>query len=209
MRTLTVLLFALVLTASAATVTFQPYPSLGKDAHVFELTPDTNYGDLALINCGSASGDRYTIYIEFTELNDPQYQDATVYSATLSLYVRRVEGSSAYQFVGAAVGSSWDEGTITWNNKPGPIAGSGTYHNYPSGAGWIDIDITTWVQNWLDGTWTNNGVYFRAYSGGDDQYMSSRSSDYTTDPTLRPKLVLDYSGVAVEETTWGEIKAEF
>ncbi|MCD4733615.1 DNRLRE domain-containing protein [bacterium] len=207
MRTLTVLLFALVLTASAATVTFQPDPSLGKDAHVFSLTPDSNHGDLSFCNWGTVAGYWYTTYIEFTELNDFQYQGATVYSATLFLYVRAWSGDSSNQFVGAAVHSYWDEDTITWNNRPGPISGSGTYHNYPAADGWMSVDITDWVRNWLDGTWTNNGFYFRVHSGGDGQWNSVRSSDYTTDPSLRPALVMSYSGVAVEEATWGQIKA--
>jgi len=205
MRTITLLLLALVLVAGATTVTFQPYPALGKDALISKNYPDRNYGDHAGLLWGYGSGEWQT-FIEFIGLNDTQYQGATVTSAILSLYVHTVNGTTSDSFLCIPQDSSWDESTITWNNSPISIAGSAIVQYYPAGAGWIDIDITTFVQNWLDGIWTNNGfVIFNQSTTSSN--LNTHSSDYTADTSLRPKLVMEYSGSAVEEATWGQVKA--
>jgi len=212
MRTITLLLLALVLVAGAATVTFQPDPTLGKDALVSNNYPNRNYGDHTGLHRGYGSGSsQWRTYIEFTELNDPQYQGATVTSAILSLYVYDMNGDTTDAYFCFPLNSSWDESTITWNNVPTSIGSAAILQNYPSGIGWIDIDITAWVPNWLDGTWTNNGCYLRNHNGSSitNDIMTTHSSDYTDDSSLRPKLVMEYSGSAVEEATWGQIKATF
>ncbi len=208
MRTITLLLLALVLVAGAATVTFQPDPTLGKDASVFDDNPDSNYGDSTTLVWGYGSNVSRG-YIEFVELNGPQYQGATVTSAILSLYVYAMNGDTSNAFWVTPCYSSWNESTITWNNRPAGTSPS-YFCNYPSGNGWIDMDITAIVQQWLDGTKPHYGMYMTNHTTShDNDYLNTRSSDYTADSTLRPKLVLEYYGAAIEEATWGQIKATF
>ncbi len=208
MRAITLLLLALVLVAGADTVTFQPDGAVGKDASVFDNTPNSNYGASPTLAWGYGSNQSET-YIAFNELNDSQYQGATVNSAILSLYVYSMGGDVTDIFYVKPVGSTWDESTITWNNRPTLFSAS-ISQNYPPGTGWLSVNITAWVQNWLDGAWTNNGLFFYNSTGSTtNDYMNVRSSDYTADSSLRPKLVLDYTPSAIEEATWGEIKAAF
>ena len=79
--------------------------------------------------------------------------------------------------------------------------------DYPAGTGWVELDVTAYVQNWLDGTWNNHGfVLFD--SDGTTEYMYMYSSDYLDVPAWRPKLTLDYTaGPAIEESTRGQLKA--
>ncbi len=210
MRTLTLLLLALVLVVGAATVTFQPDATVGKDAPCTKNDDGDqgrNFGNSPTMGCGSFHSHFYDeycrAYIEFTELNDSAYQGATVASASLWLYVYSTESVGSAHYLGV-VDSEWDEDTITYNNSPGLITGSVFYSC--GNNSWLEVDVTGYVQKWLDGTWENYG--FVATEDGTYR-LWCYSSDYTGDPTRHPKLVLNYSGAAVEEATWGEIKATF
>ncbi len=205
MRAITLLLLALVLVAGAATIILQPGPSVGKDSYATDTTPNDNYGGMEQMFCGHVDSlGAWAAFVEFDELNDSQYQGATVNEATLSLWVYDVDNPGQFQL--GACSTAWNEYAITWNNMPSYHASA--FYDYPTANGYIQFDITSWVQNWLDGTWNNNGLGFFDNSGAYET-ISFRSSDYTADPVLRPKLVMHYSAAAVEETTWGEIKATF
>ncbi len=204
MRTLTVLLLVLVSFVIAETVTFQPDADVGKDTFVFNGNPDTNYGDATYTAWGRNNGSgvgRGNTYIEFVGLNESQYQGITVNSASLCWYLYHIDGNGDYG-VGVCE-TSWNEDTITWRTMVGVIESFSK--PFPTDTGWVVIDVTDYVQNWLDGTWDNYG--FCLHDCLSFACTEAYSSDYTDDPTLRPKLILDYSGAAIEETTWGEIKA--
>ncbi len=201
MRAITLLLLVFVLVAGAATVTLQPDGAVGKDTYTYSHYPGDNYGGSENLHCGTNGSISWATFIEFAGLNDSQYQGATVTLALL--YLNVYSHGSAGQFQVGACSSHWDEYTLTWNNMP--AVHESFFANYPSDTGWYILDVTTYVQNWLDGTWTNQG--FALYDNDGDEHASSYSSDYTSDPNLRPALYLEYSGAAVEEATWGEIKA--
>lgn len=202
MRTLTVLLLVLVLVAGAETVTFQPDATVGKDAKVCDAFPNVNYGGSNTLDVGELDYNHYASYIEFTELNDYQYNGATVNQASFHIYGIWMDGSGQYRI--GPCDAPWEEDTITWNTKVGVYTAISV--DYPSEAGEVIYDVTAWVQNWLDGTWDNNGFSIFDNSGY-DQWVAFGSSDGGWAEC--PKLILDYSGAAVEETTWGEIKASF
>ena len=207
MRSLMFALLTMIMVSSAATVTFQPDAAVGKDTITWKYYPNSNFGTFEAIEWGTLANPDDTIhgFIEFTELNDAQYQGVIVTSAIIHFYAFAVDGAGQpYQY--GPCNAPWEENTLTWNTMPG------THETititYPSSTGWISYDITAWVQNWLDGTWNNNGLAF-INNEGTNQYICARSSDYAVDPSLRPKLVLDYNSSALEENTWGEIKALF
>jgi hypothetical protein len=58
---------------------------------------------------------------------------------------------------------------------------------------WVTWDITGFVLSWQDGSMVNNGVLSRALG----QYLRTNcySSEYATDTSLRPMLVIDYTPV--------------
>lgn len=62
--------------------------------------------------------------------------------------------------------------------------------SYPPVPGWIEFDVTAIVQNWLLSSQPNYG--FRIYGQSENKIVAS---EYTTDPTLRPELVLDLAYV--------------
>lgn len=206
MRAISVLLFVLlfVVSATATLMYFQPNGAAGKDSYTTDTTPNDNYGGVEQIFCGHVNGlGAWAAFIEFDGLDDSQYQGATVNEATLSLWVYDVDNPGQFQL--GACSSAWNEYAITWNNMP-------SYHatvflDYPTDLGFMQFDVTDWVQNWLDGTWANNGLGFFDNTGTYET-ISFRSSDYSNS-AVRPVLMLNYSGSAIEESTWGQIKATF
>lgn len=86
------------------------------------------------------------------------------------------------------VTSSWTEST-KWSGKPS-YANLGTI-SAPASNNWYEIDVTSLYNSWQDGTYVNHGIQLRPTSVNAKMTVF-RSSDYTTDVTLRPKLVVKY-----------------
>lgn len=85
-----------------------------------------------------------------------------------------------------AITSGWDEVT-------GWVGTLGTQYftttPVPPKSGEFVLDITELYNKWQSGTLTNYGLVFKPL-GVNHQFNEFRSSDYTVDPTLRPKLVI-------------------
>ena len=64
---------------------------------------------------------------------------------------------------------------------------------------WMHFDITSTVWGWHNGTSTNHGLLLRGVIPDDlaNTEFSFRSSEYTTDVTLRPYITIEY-GLPVE-----------
>jgi phosphodiesterase/alkaline phosphatase D-like protein len=90
------------------------------------------------------------------------------------------------------VTSSWTEGGVTWNNPP-TANGTAEATTAVGSTGWKSWTITDLVADWHDGTVTNYGVQVKKSSGSPPDNVQFHSSDYTTDTTRRPKLVVDYT----------------
>lgn len=65
----------------------------------------------------------------------------------------------------------------------------------PDQIGWVEFDLTRLVQQWHTGQRDNLGVYI--HSDGYWDYFSAHSSEYASDASLRPQLVIDYAPMAV------------
>lgn len=184
----------------------QPDAAAGKDALVHMDYPDENFGDLIdLITGVTATQAAVRSFIEFTELNDPQYQGATVTSAYLALYCRDHYGSGLF-FI-ASADAYWEEDVITWNNAPSWVSGSQLPADFPSAAGWINFDVTGIVQSWLDGSVPNNGFILFA-DGVLEQWMTVCSSDWSSVEEA-PKLIVAYEPLGLSQTTWAGVKGSY
>jgi parallel beta-helix repeat protein len=106
------------------------------DAHVLRLAPRTNLGERPSLAVDAAPLARS--YLRFAL---PQTFEPTA-SATLRIHLTK--GSSAGVQV-YSTGRTWEEGSITFSNAPGPsklVGSSG-----PLGRGWANIDITPVVED--------------------------------------------------------------
>ena len=88
------------------------------------------------------------------------------------------------------VTSPWDELTVTWNNFQDaydPLVEGSFSNGGPSYAGPLNVDLTNLVQEWISGTFPNDGILLEQ-SG--TQYSNYWTSEYLQ--SLRPKLSFCY-----------------
>ena len=102
----------------------------------------------------------------------------------------------------------WDEDTVTYDTMP-------AYDTYVYDTAYLDgIDsyiywnITDLVAEWFYGYYPNHGLLITNDYQIMDDWPSLASSDHA-EADWRPKLVIDYhpTGSAVEEASWGAVKA--
>jgi len=178
--------------ATTQYVTLQP-GSEGKDDYTSTALPNSNYGTYALFYVGTFStSDYYRAYLQFDLSTIPT--DARLTDADLSLYQYSSVGSGNFQIGLYKVTSDWQENTITNNLQPNSSSETEAICTVYTGAtSWRSWDIDNLVQGWLDGSINNQGMLLKSTN----EALSAigiyfRSSDYTTDTTKCPKLVISY-----------------
>jgi hypothetical protein len=188
------------------TLTIQPGPAAGKDAYISSLTPDFNYASNEYLSIGqsifSTLGfnrvkfilESYFLraYLQFdlSELPD----NAVVVSAVLKLYQPNSIDTTGLMIDVHQVTESWEENTISWNNKPDYLTSPESTITVPiSIFGWLSWDITSLVQGWANGSIANYGVLLKV-AGMVLEYIhiNCYSSNYAGGSTLHPKLEITY-----------------
>jgi hypothetical protein len=128
------------------------------------------YPIVGLFSLWSASGyGSWEAFASALKYNTSVLAGKTIDSAILTLEVRSMwVGYYPVDFEIGAFASSWSASSITWNS----VVASATFwtaswqsFNYPYYSGQLyDIDLTAVVQNWANGTWTNNGLILESTS---------------------------------------------
>ncbi len=195
------LLFSIGLIAQT-TITFQPNAIDGKDATTFSITPDRKAGSFQNIQseAWTFSGTPGTSrsFFEFDLSQIPA--NSTITKAYLSLYYAPQPDGDGHSTLSGSndcliqrITSDWDESLITWNNSPSTtslnqveIAQSTT-----STQDYIDIDVTTLVQDMIQNPDSSYGFMLRLETEEYYRRMVFASSDYA-DSTLHPKLEVEY-----------------
>jgi len=190
----------MVFTVSADQVILQPTLSLAKDSYICEGNPSGNYGqEEGLLISLSSSGDTMTL-ICFNELDD--YVGVTVNSAELEFYVEYI---NELIYVSAQlIDESWNEDDVTWANRPALMPGTDIDFTIPDFGCWQTLDITDYGIEWLENGVANNGFYMMYDST--TYRTATLCSGQGSDPTYAPRLILDYTPLAVETASWGAIK---
>lgn len=132
---------------------------------------------------------------------------AVVESAEMRLYCISFTGTPSGQPAYYLIEQAWDELTVTHNTDPGFWATPSILAAWPQPQSWFSVDITSFVQDWMDGSRANYGIYCTSQGCTATSVPGfwSKDSDQTD---LRPQLVVTYSLSAMEEDTWGAIKSE-
>jgi hypothetical protein len=167
------------------------------DSWITEDNPTTNYETMDSAHLQYYTQDRQLHLMDLSDIPS----GATINEAIFSFYVYQTSGTSvcaAYRII-----TDWDVSEVTYNNaKSGTswaTAGMQSGTDYAStaidssssitGAGWVELDLTELVQDWVDGTYTNRGVMLRLTTGG---HPRTRMADYATQ-SYRPKLEVNYT----------------
>ena len=168
--------------------------TLDVDAYVTDRYSDTNYGSDGYLWAGMSDGYQY-----YTFLKIPANISQTLYKimkVELLLYINLVYGGEDTLTFKSA-NASWDEGTITWNNKPDVdndfednyTTKSYTLNNDYQGA-YYAFDITQIYKQWKGGNKDNYGIRLE-WGGANNKYIKFNSSDNANN---KPKIRVTYYG---------------
>jgi len=170
------------------------------DAYISNLYPDTKYGGHELLAVGFNGGYLSTL----VKFDLSSYSGATVNNAYVQTYIYFTDDEYSNVKIGRNI-ADWSESTVTWNNRPG-FSGYISVPSVPS-SGWWEIDVTSFVQEFIGGTYDNYG--FRIGKGDSDYGYCLMYSKESIHESERPYLELNYDPVAVESESLGNIKASF
>lgn len=179
--------------APAQTVTIQPSPADGKDAHVEEVIPDTNLGPSDKIWVGEWGGGQLNrAYLQFNLSSIPT--TAVVLDAELGLYYHNSSGAQPVDIGAHKVTSVWNDGTITWNAQPTSAPIQEYVLTVPAAPtnSFVFWSIDDLVQGWSDGSIANYGVVLKDI---DETITKACKGFYASDlgtAARRPKLVVSY-----------------
>jgi hypothetical protein len=176
----------------------QPGAVNGIDTYLNENSPGTNYGTDTYVRVEKGTRDRNSLlWFDVSSLTDVKVVDAQ-----LELYMYSSEDAvSSLDISAHRVTQPWAENDATWDNRdifnfwvnPGGDynpAAEDTVFGLTNNYGWKSWNITTLVDGWADGTFSNRGVLLYATSGA-NTWKQFYSSDYFIS-TRRPRLTIEY-----------------
>lgn len=170
-------------------------PGLGdlKYAVVITDTPDVVYGANAYLKIGNIGIPlgitRSLLQFELSGLPE----NAKIMKAELKLYQFENSGMDSFTVDVHRVTESWDKFEITWNSQPNFLAQPESSSNVSVGWHyWQSWEITSLVQEWLDGSFFNYGVVLKTTNESLPKYIKCINSFSTEDPFYYPKLEVAY-----------------
>jgi len=172
------------------TITIQPGPQQGKDASVNTVAPSDNYGNYNYLSIGNYAGQISRSFLQFDLSSLPV--DVVIVDAYLKLFPTNPGDCSISLY---QVTEGWEENTITWNNQPEFLTTPEDTLTIPVIVfTWISWDITSLLQEWVDGSIDNYGIILKKdiELPMTNDLIQCYSSDSMFDPTLRPKLETTY-----------------
>jgi len=164
------------------------------DSWLYEASPNSNYGTLTETSVAGVMGSRQRAVVRFNVSGIPS--GSTINSVELKLYARRCYNPDNVNTYLLALGQSWSETTVTWNNQPS-VSGdlnvwqkftSTGYHSWQSGS---FPALKTLVQAWVNGTKSNYG-FLMEYEQGHDGDTAYYTREWGTSAE-RPKLIVNYT----------------
>jgi hypothetical protein len=162
--------------AAGWTITVRPNEAASKDAFAYQFLPTFNFdsGPFGSLLSAGATGighdTRSLVQFDLSSVNlTPAQVAAPSFHATFQIYVDSTaevgfgadpSPASPIQVDLTAVGGAtpaWSESAVTWNSQPtvtGGVASTATINGINQ---WVSFDVTSLVQQWLNGSLANNG----------------------------------------------------
>jgi hypothetical protein len=185
---LLVLLMGFGATAHADTLTLQPGPAEGKDSFYGTAYYLNNMGDSEILYTGGW-GDIYQSYLQFDVTSIPT--NATITTADLTL-TEFTTGRNQNNLKFTNISEPWLESSVSNTQHP-TATGTATQWLPMSASSSQTFSITDLVHDWVAQPQSNFGLMAEGQYHSNNHARGFRSSDYLADPTLRPKLVVEYT----------------
>lgn len=186
------------------------------DASIIAEHATTNYGGDVNLYVGESNDTalKTRSLLKFNLSAIPS--NATVTTAILNLYLVSEKSSNVTSITVHRLLKNWTESNVTWNKYDGTnnwttaggfnaadceTANIGSVSlSATESAGWKTITLTAAeVKEWIDGTLDNYGMLLKTDAEANDRYLF-HSSNYSSDPTLRPYLTITYTTPALSDT---------
>ena len=187
------------------------------DTMLYKYATTTNYSSRIYLYIGEAVG--YTNAVSRTLVKFDLSvipSTATITSATLRLYMHSEASTNDRTISVYRMLKDWNDPQCTWNiystgNNWTTAGGfdaadceqtdiSNLAFTSTEAIGWKEFTLTaTEVQEWVDGTIDNYGMLLKVDTEENDQFRFY-SKEYTTDKTLIPQLVIEYTTPALSDT---------
>ena len=200
----------------ADTLELQPGEE-GKDAAIVAHAPNDNNGNIGEVIWGSfgavINGMRYISEFDISAI--PEGSEITSAILTMTAGATSFNATHQYKAHLHRLTESWDESTVTYNSRNGAdnwtIPGADfaeerasaiftTPGDTPSKRLAVDFDITDLVRDWHDGTHPNYGfilvpetLKIDPSGSANNNYASWVHSEFGADPSLHPKLVINFT----------------
>jgi PKD repeat protein len=184
------------------TVVIQPGPEEGKDAQLWTIMPNTNYGDIPKFDCagwthyGEPGVNRGIIDFDLSIIPE----NAQILEARLNFYFVCLEPNffghtgenDAYLQL---ITDPWEEDYVTWNEQPMTTEeyqvylppSTDPYQDY------TDLDVTELIQKLKSEPENYHGIMLRLLNEDPYRCLLFASSDYMDTIEFRPKLEITYT----------------
>lgn len=171
----------------------------GKDALIWSIEPNNNFGDISKFLCmswsfsGSPGIDRSLIQFDFSSIPT----NRSVKKATLNLYYKDLEPNITYhtgnnESTLRLITEPWDENAVTWNNAPSTtnLHQVSLPRSVSPQQNYLDIDVTEAIIQLIDKPNEYFGLELRLMNELPYTCLLFASSDIAQ-VELRPKLVIE------------------
>ena len=131
-----------------------------QDAYTCDCAPNATNpnGGCTYLYPGRVSNCCCNYYIEW-DLSDIE-PGAAIVSAELYIYCKSFTGSAGGgNPVYYPITETWDESTVTFNTMPSWNDSISVASTWPTASSWHTVDLTEFVQGWVDGSLENYGVF--------------------------------------------------
>ncbi|MEF2246660.1 CBM96 family carbohydrate-binding protein [Paenibacillus sp. IITD108] len=150
------------------------------DSYVHEKTPDTNYGSATGVPVTNSRSQAREAYFKF----DLSQIEGEIYSAKLKLWATNTDGKGGMKENKVYItDNSWEENTITWNNKPAASYYAGSI-NVDPGWKWQEADVTSAIVDQME---LDRRPSFVVLQEGETRFINIFSREK---PSEQPRLVL-------------------
>ncbi len=151
------------------------------DTHIEEKNPSNNYGTDKENKVSRKTGDNKRSLFRFDLAMIPA--GSNIASASTNLYVTSSNNSPVYIH---RITADWTETGATWNNISSAFAPSASASFTPSSNNqYYSIGITALVQQWVNGTYPNQGLgLIGTLDAGESKYASKEEDGSVKDPYL-------------------------